>query len=111
MAKTITVNLVDPQGDPIDVQDAGTQASYLQVGDTVEWLSGGLDVTLTFDSPDIFGVDKLRIPHYKSSDSRQVLAAPPAVEQRVYPIVDVVTPHAFRRLNDTKSHPVMIIGP
>jgi hypothetical protein len=107
----VTIDLLNVQGQPIDVMDAGTQQSYLRVNDEVEWVSGQLDVTLTFDSRSMFGQPHLHIPSHKDKDKLKVVGAPPMIEQRSYTIVDTVTPHAFRRLGEPRSHPVMIIGP
>ena len=106
-SKKFVVPLVDQQGKAIPVADAGT----LLPGDEVEWVSGALDVTVTFGRTDIFGQTELKIPPAVPSKKLTVQQGAPQGAQEDYTILDNGSGVEFRRVGDPRAHPVMIFGP
>jgi hypothetical protein len=106
-SKKFIVPLVGQQGEAIPVVDAGV----LLPGDEVEWVSGTLDVTVSFGRADIFGQPDLKMPPGVPSKKLTVQPGAPQTTQHSYTILDNVTQQEFRRQGQPAAHPVMIFGP
>ena len=108
-SQTFAVRMVDGNGKAVlDLADT----SKLLAGDEVEWISGKLDVTITFGENSIFGQPDLKMPPDVASKRLTVLDSAPQSAQRSYEAQDNTSGQAFRRLGQQPAaHPVMIFGP
>lgn len=107
-SQTFTVRMVDDGGKAI--LDLGDTPQLL-AGDEVDWISGKLDVTVTFGENSIFGQPDLKMPPDLSSKKLTVLGTAPQSTQHSYQAKDNGSGQAYRRLGQPAAHPVMIFGP
>ena len=77
-------------------------------GDVGEWITGGREVTLTFQDPDIFGLTQLVIPANVASKTLMVLPSAPRHTTENYGVSDNATGEHLYRLCHPGEHPALI---
>lgn len=105
MPKKIVIPLTVQDGTPMPVVDA----ALLYAGDEVEWVSGSLDVTLTFPDTSVFAMSEIRMGTSMTSMSLAVQVVPQENQQK-YTILDHGSGLQFPGVNQS-TQPVMIFGP